>query len=121
MPPRLWLLWGALIAALTSLAFVALAALLLQKQVLTFDSIRFINPGIKAVCAVFAGFLGTRRTEKRGWLFGAASGLIYIVFTTVVFGLLSGALSLGVGNLADAAMCAFAGMLGGMLRSIRGR
>ncbi len=118
LPPRLWLLFGALIAFAASVGLVALTALLLQKQVIGFETVRFINPGIKVVCAVLAGFLGTRRTEKRGWLFGAVSGIIYIVFTTVVFSLLSGGFALGTGNLADLAMCAFAGMLGGMLRSI---
>ncbi len=120
MDPRLWLLWGILLASLASLALVALFALLLQKQVVGFSAIRFINPGVKTVCAALAGFLGAKCAEKRRWLIGAGCGVGFIVLTTVCFSLLSGGFSLGAGNLADLLMCAFAGMFGGMLLSLGG-
>lgn len=119
--PVFGLLRGVVFASLASLGLIALFALLLQKQVLGFDSVRYINPGVKAVCAVLAGFIGTKRAEKRSWLLGAGCGLCYIVLTTVVFSLLAGGFSLGTGNLVDCAMCAFAGMAGGMLRSFTRR
>ncbi|MBO4879377.1 MAG: TIGR04086 family membrane protein [Clostridia bacterium] len=108
---------GAAAAVILSTALVALAAFLMQKQVLGIESVKWLNPAIKSVSALAAGFIGTKRFPRRGSLWGAVCGIAYIVITTVVFSLLSGGFSLGSGNLIDLAMCAFAGMAGGIIRS----
>lgn len=109
---------GVLASMLLSVMLVALSALLLQKQVLGFESVSIVNPIIKSVCALAAALIGTARFEKVRWLWGALCGMGYIVLTTLLFGLLSGELQITGANLADLAMCAFAGMIGGIIRSL---
>lgn len=116
--PYLGIVFGVLAAIVLSTALVALTALLLQKQAIGFESVPYINPIIKSVCALAAALLGTGRFEKLRFVFGALAGLGYIVITTVVFGLLSGGVELTSANLIDACMCAFAGMIGGIIRSL---
>lgn len=117
--PAVSTLVGAAAAFILSLVLTAAAALLLQKQVIPVSAVHIVNPAIKALSALAAGFFGTKRFQRRRWLFGGAAALLYIVVTTLVFSLLSGGVHLGKGNLVDLAMCAFAGSVGGMLRSLR--
>ncbi len=116
--PYFGILIGVIASMLLSLLLVALAALLLQKQTLGFESVYIVNPVIKSLCAIAAALIGTRRFEKLRWLWGAACGVGYIAVTTLLFALLSGEISLSAANLADLAMCAFAGMIGGIIRSL---
>lgn len=116
--PYIGLVIGVAASMLLSLLLVALCALLLQKQVLGFDSVFIVNPIIKSLCALAAALLGTARFEKLRWLWGAVCGVGYIVLTTLLFGLFSGGLHLSGANLVDLLMCAFAGMIGGIIRSL---
>lgn len=109
---------GILAAVILSVALVALIAFLIQKQTLGFEIIPILNPIIKSLCALTAALVGTAALEKMNWLFGALCGLGYIVITTLAFALLSGGLNIGSANLIDALMCAFAGMIGGIIRSL---
>ena len=117
--PAVSVVRGVAAAFILSLALTAAAALLLQKQAIPVSAVRIVNPAIKSLAALAAGFFGTARLPSRRWLFGAAAALVYIVVTTVVFGLLAGGIHPGKGNLIDLAMCGFAGCVGGMLRSLR--
>lgn len=116
--PYLGLIAGIALSMLLSCLLVALCALLLQKQVLDFDSVFIVNPIIKAICALAAALFGTARFEKMRWLWGALCGIGYIVLTTLLFGLFSGELQISSANLIDLLMCAFAGMIGGIIRSL---
>lgn len=116
--PYFGILIGVLASMLLSVLLVALAALLLQKQTLGFESVYVVNPVIKSVCALAAAIIGTRRFENKGWLWGAVCGLGYIAATTLLFAALSGEFSFSGANLIDLVMCAFAGMIGGIIRSL---
>lgn len=101
-----------------SLGLVALAALLMQKQILPIESTRILNPAVKAFCALFAALLGARKQKKRRWLTGALCGVVYIVISLAVFGLASGEFSIGSSIAVDALMCLLAGMTGGIILSL---
>ena len=116
--PYISLIIGVAAAMLLSALLVALCALLLQKQVLGFESVFIVNPIIKSLCALVAALLGTTRFEKLRWLWGAVCGVAYIAVTTLLFGLLSGGFSLSSTNIVDLMMCTFAGMIGGIIRSL---
>lgn len=103
-----------------STALVALAALLLYKQVLPFESVNAVNAVSKTLSALAAAFIGAGSAGKNRFLRGAASAVCYIVLTELLFGLIGGELHFGAGNAADIGMCAAAGMVGGMLRSLAG-
>ena len=63
--PVVYVLEGVFGALAMSLGLVALAALLMQKQVLPIESTRILNPAVKAFCALFAALLGARKQKKR--------------------------------------------------------
>ncbi|MBR3297655.1 MAG: TIGR04086 family membrane protein [Clostridia bacterium] len=116
--PYLGIPAGIIVSMLLSCLLVAACALLLQKQVLGFESVSIVNPVIKSVCALAAALIGTARFERMRWLLGAVCGIGYIVLTTLGFGLISGELQISSANLVDLAMCALAGMIGGIIRSL---
>ena len=114
--PLVYVLEGVFGALAMSLGLVALAALLMQKQVLPIESTRILNPAVKAFCALFAALLGARKQKKRRWLTGVLCGVVYIVIA--VFGLASGEFSIGSSTAVDALMCLLAGMTGGIILSL---
>ena len=116
--PLVYVLEGVFGALAMSLGLVALAALLMQKQVLPIESTRILNPAVKAFCALFAALLGARKQKKRRWLTGALCGVVYIVISLADFGLASGEFSIGSSTAVDALMCLLAGMTGGIILSL---
>ena len=74
--PLVYVLEGVFGALAMSLGLVALAALLMQKQILPIESTRILNPAVKAFCALFAALLGARKQKKRRWLTGALCGVV---------------------------------------------
>ena len=91
------------------------AAFLLQKQVLSIDSVNILNPIIKAISAILASLVGVHGLDRRKFLFGGLSGLCYMVLTTAVFALMDGKFVFNTSLLTDAALCSAAGMVGGIL------
>lgn len=77
--PLVYVLEGVFGALAMSLGLVALAALLMQKQVLPIESTRILNPAVKAFCALFAALLGARKQKKRRWLTGCSSAALSIL------------------------------------------
>ena len=116
--PLVYVLEGVFGALAMSLGLVALAALLMQKQILPIESTRILNPAVKAFCALFAALLGARKQKKRRWLTGALCGVVYIVISLAVFGLASGEFSIGSSTAVDALMCLLARMTGGIILSL---
>ena len=104
-----------------SAALVALAALLLYKQVLPFESVNAVNAVVKTLSALLAAFICAGAAGKNRFLWGAAAAVGYIVITELLFGLLGGELDVGAGTAADIGMCAAAGLIGGMLRNLVSR
>lgn len=70
--PLVYVLEGVFGALAMSLGLVALAALLMQKQVLPIESTRILNPAVKAFCALFAALLGARKQKKTPLAHGCA-------------------------------------------------
>ena len=114
--PVVYVLEGVFGALAMSLGLVALAALLMQKQILPIESTRILNPAVKAFSALFAALLGARKQKKRRWLTGALCGVVYIVISLAVFA--SGEFSIGSSTAVDALMCLLAGMTGGIILSL---
>lgn len=112
------ILKSALAALVISILLVVLAAFLLQKQVLSIESITILNPVIKAASALIAALIGVRKFERRSFLYGGLSGLIYIVITFLAFSLFANEFSFTTGNLIDFGICTIAGMAGGIIASL---
>lgn len=109
------LLISTLLSMLISLILVVIAAFLLQKQILSLDSVNVLNPIIKAASALAASLIGVHGLSQRKFLVGGLCGLCYMLLTTAVFSLLSGEFSLSLSMLTDAGLCTLAGMVGGIL------
>lgn len=113
--PGMNLIKASFAGLLISLFLVVAAAFLLQKQVLSIDSVNILNPIIKAISAILASLVGVHGLDRRKFLFGGLSGLCYMVLTTAVFALMDGKFALSTSLLTDAALCSAAGMVGGIL------
>ena len=120
-PINMWLraLRSAIISAALSIVLVIIFALILQQQWLDVNSITIINPIIKVIAALIAAYLTVRKCESRCWLWGGISGGLFMVFTFLVFSLLSGSFSFGVGTLTDIAMCVIGGIIVGIVRNLK--
>ncbi|MCH5278844.1 MAG: TIGR04086 family membrane protein [Christensenellaceae bacterium] len=116
--PIISILKSALIALLCSMVLIVISALLLQKQILEIDSIRIINPVIKAASSLIAALIGVRCFENKSWLYGAISGIVYVVFSFAVFSILTNDFSFNTGTFIDLLMCGCAGMVGGILHRL---
>ena len=113
--PGMNLIKASFAGLLISLFLVVAVAFLLQKQVLSIDSVNILNPIIKAISAILASLVGVHGLDRRKFLFGGLSGLCYMVLTTAVFALMDGKFALSTSLLTDAALCSAAGMVGGIL------
>ena len=113
--PGINLIRASFAGLLISLFLVVAAAFLLQKQVLSIDSVNILNPIIKAISAILASLVGVHGLDRRKFLFGGLSGLCYMVLTTAVFALMDGKFALSTSLLTYAALCSAAGMVGGIL------
>lgn len=112
------LLISSLTALLVSLILVVISAFLLQKQVLSLDSVNVLNPVIKAVSALISSIIGVHDLSQRKFLVGGFCGLSYMLLTTAVFSLLAGEFSPNLSMLTDAGLCTLAGMVGGILQGL---
>lgn len=112
------LLIASLTALLVSLILVVISAFLLQKQVLSLDSVNVLNPIIKAISSLVASLIGVHGLSQRKFLIGGLCGLCYMLLTTAVFSLLAGEFSLNLSMLTDAGLCTLAGMVGGILQGL---
>ena len=110
---------GGLIAVVLSVALVAAYAFMLQKQWLGVESVGTVNIVIKLVCAAAAALIAVRSCPGRLPVWGAVSGGIYILLTTLTFSLISGEFGLNTGFLADIAMCVLCGAAAGIARNLR--
>ncbi len=102
---------GLLVAMLTSLGLIVLFAFCLNWFNMSDATISPINLAIKGL-SVFLGSLFAIKGETKGLLKGSLFGAIYIFVALIVFSLLAGQFSVGIGFVLD---LAFASLLGGLV------
>lgn len=109
------LLRAALWATLLSLVLVVLYAVILRQAWMGAGTMGPVTAAIKVVCAAVAGLLARRAAQERFWLWGLLGGLIYSVFSFVIFSILSQTFVFSLAIFSDMGMAAAAGLFAALL------
>lgn len=118
LSPFAAILKGVLSALLISCILIVISAFLLQKQILGVESIRIINPIVKAASAMLAALVSVRRFENRSFIYGGITGISYMLVTWLVFSFFAGEFNFGTPTLIDLSMCLLAGTVGGIFHGL---
>ena len=118
LSPLTAILKGVLSALLISCILIVISAFLLQKQILGVESIRIINPIVKAASAMLAALVSVRRFENRSFIYGGITGISYMLVTWLVFSFFAGEFNFGTPTLIDLSMCLLAGTVGGIFHGL---
>ena len=111
--PAAGVLWGALAGVGASLALTALAALLLQKQLIGETAIGPANIAVKVLSAFAASLVCCAAVRHKRVLLGGLAAFVYMFSAFAAFGLILGRFRFTPALLSDLAMAAAAGLLGG--------
>ena len=107
-----------IIAVILSLVSVLLAALVIKLFNLGNGAIPIINQVIKGV-SILLGCLIAIKSKHNSWLKGIVIGILYIALSFVIFSLLDGEFSFGLGILNDVALVSITGMVSGILAGLK--
>ena len=107
-----------IIAVILSLVSVLLAALVIKLFNLGNGAIPLINQVIKGV-SILLGCLIAIKSKHNSWLKGIVIGILYIALSFVIFSLLDGEFSFGLGILNDVALGSITGMVSGILAGLK--
>ncbi|MCI8487716.1 TIGR04086 family membrane protein [Pumilibacter intestinalis] len=107
-----------IIAVILSLVSVLLAALVIKLFNLGNGAIPIINQVIKGV-SILLGCLIAIKSKHNSWLKGIVIGILYIALSFVIFSLLDGEFSFGLGILNDVALGSITGMVSGILAGLK--
>ena len=103
-----------LIATILSLLFVLIFSLILNFVGMGSGVITGVNQGIKILAILLASFAGIKN-PKNGILKGALSGLLFTLFSILIFSIISKKLNINALNLIDVAFGIVAGAISGIL------
>lgn len=103
-----------IIAIIISLALILIAALAIKLFNVSDGAIPIINQIIKGV-SVFTACLISMRRPNNGWLRGLVIGLIYVIFSYLLFSLMDGEFTFGLTLLNDVALGCVSGMISGII------
>ena len=107
-----------IIAVILSLVSVLLAALVIKLFNLGNGAMPIINQAIKGV-SILLGCLIAIKSKHNSWLKGIVIGILYIALSFVIFSLLDGEFSFGLGILNDVALGSITGMVSGILAGLK--
>ena len=107
-----------IIAVILSLVSVLLAALVIKLFNLGNGAIPIINQVINGV-SILLGCLIAIKSKHNSWLKGIVIGILYIALSFVIFSLLDGEFSFGLGILNDVALGSITGMVSGILAGLK--
>lgn len=103
---------GIIVATVTSLVSVVVLALFVKWFSLSDKVIAAVTMVIKAASVVLGAIFAVKG-ESRGLVKGAIFGLVYILFSICLFGLLSGSISFSIMSLLDiVSACLVGGIVG---------
>ena len=107
-----------IIAVILSLVLVLVAAFIIKLCNIKDGVIPVINQVIKGV-SILLGCLVAIKNKQNSWLKGIVIGILYIALAYVIFSLLDGGFSVGLGILNDIALGSITGMVSGILAGFK--
>ncbi len=102
------------VAVITSLALILLAAFLIKIFNIDTKYISVINQIIKGVSILTAALI-CFRLPQNGWLRGIVLGIFYILFAFIVFSLLDGSFAISLCLINDLALGGVSGLISGIV------
>lgn len=112
---------GVLCAVIVTLLFVLGFALLVQICGLSDNVISPVMQVVKVICIFVAVAIALKSVKSKGWLFGAIVGLLYMVFTFLIFSLLDGKFTVGMTALSDLLFQTLIGLISGVILRLRNK
>ncbi len=117
--PLLRLVKAALFGCIITVAILLVFALLLKWELFGEGSIPIATSIIKALCALWTGFIVARSTETRPWLWSGFGGMLYVAMAFIAFSLVEKVFSVSAGLLADMVLGFLAGAAGGLFQQMK--
>lgn len=112
---------GVLCAVIGTLLFILLFALIVQLTGLGSNVIAPIMQVVKVICIFVAVAIAIKPAKSKGWLYGALVGLLYMVFTFLIFSLLDGKFTIGLSALSDLLFQTAVGLISAVLLRLRNK
>ena len=112
---------GVMYAVISTLLFVLLFALIIKWANLGNAVIKPIMQVVK-VLGIFLGVaIALRKAKSKGWLWGGLVGILYMVFTFLIFSLLDGNFQVGLGALSDLLFQTLVGVVSAVVLRLRNK
>lgn len=112
---------GVMYAVIATLLFVLLFALIIKWANLGNGVIKPVMQVIKVVCIFFGVAIALRKAKNKGWLYGGLIGILYMVFTFLIFSLLDGSFTIGLTALSDLLFQTVVGVVSAFLLRLRNK
>lgn len=112
---------GVLCAVVVTLLFILGFALVVQLSGLSNDVIAPVMQIVKVVCIFMAVVIALKPAKSKGWLYGALVGLLYMILTFILFSLLDGKFTVGLGSLSDLLFQTLVGSVSGIILRLRNK
>lgn len=109
------ILKASLFAVIISLICFVLFALVMKLANLQESIIPPVNQAIRIVSMVVGGAAAARSSKSKGWLKGALTGLLYIVWAFIISGIFGGGYIFDTVLLSDVLLGIVVGAIGGII------
>lgn len=112
---------GVLCAVIGTLLFILLFALIVQLTGMGSNVISPVMQVVKVICIFVAVAIAIKPAKSKGWLYGALVGLLYMVFTFLIFSLLDGKFAIGLSALSDLLFQTLVGLISAVVLRLRNK
>lgn len=112
---------GVMYAVIATLLFVLLFALIIKWANLGNGVIKPVMQVIKVVCIFLGVAIALRKAKSKGWLYGGLIGILYMVFTFLIFSFLDGSFTVGLAALSDLLFQTVVGVVSAFLLRLRNK
>ncbi|HZK35086.1 MAG TPA: TIGR04086 family membrane protein [Bacillota bacterium] len=111
----LYVFKGSVFAVIITLIFIIIFSVVMELTELHDSIIQPVVQVIRVFSIVFAGAYAARLTRSKGWLKGAATGLLYILLVSLISILFGGKVNFDRVLLSDTIMALVTGAIGGAI------
>ena len=112
---------GVLISVILTLVCVLIFALVLQFANISDGVITPVTQVIKVAC-IFIGVMFTlKKVSKQGWLYGGLIGILYTIFSFLIFAIIDGNFVVGISAFNDLLFATVTGIISAFILRLRGK
>ncbi len=112
---------GVLTAVVITLLFILGFALVVQLAGLNNNVITPVMQVVKVICIFVAVAIAIKPAKRKGWLYGALVGLLYMILTFLIFSLIDGKFNVGLNAFSDLLFQSLVGLVSGVILRLRNK